>query len=659
MKLKGIIVLLIFTSFQVYGRGYLLLIGGGSESDDSLAWNRLPYSWAIQMSQNKKVALISYNNESNWLPNYFVSQCGANAAKNFRINTTNLANSQATYDSLMTYDVIFLKGGDQYNYYSTYRNTKTAQAIQNKFDQGGVICGTSAGLAVMSNVIFTALTGTAYPDECLENPNNSYVNLADDFLSLFPGYLFDSHFNDRARLGRLLAFMAHWKFTHNETITGLGVDERTAMTIDSNLIGTVYGTGAVTLVKPYDQNTFSLANNHLRADSVKYIQLLHQCTIDFNTGHITGLPGRVDPDLNGEYRNYTLYMSGDDPLSSNQQMIQMFCQEGSLGDSVLIICNNPASVSVQAVINLLGTMGATNVKAYEGSPANASNIQFENEIVQCRKLLFMENEWYVLEHFLNNGSTGPKLKIRMAGDGMILSFIGDNSRFAGRKIIDNYLLPNAANTGSLVIKNGLGLLNTTIVFPNAYENTNMYVNGAAGLPYVMIKDSLRYGIQIDKSGFIRYAADHGQTYFRIYGGFPSFILQNEGCQAGLANQPGSSGSSTIRNIAGFDRLRLSVLNHGDSLLAGDHISLTGIDGDDVHYCGNFSVARDGDWLIVRNPDHQSITMNIIDMQGRVIYTANGNSTIESIPLERLLPGLHVLKVASTARPEVMFHKFIP
>ena len=104
----------------------------------------------------------------------------------FDIDNSTLANSQAIYDSLMNYDVFFIKGGNQWDYYNTWNDTKVEDAIHDKFNQGGVIMGTSAGMAILSEVIFTAENGTVYPDDALTDPYN-WIDIAldDDFLGIF------------------------------------------------------------------------------------------------------------------------------------------------------------------------------------------------------------------------------------------------------------------------------------------------------------------------------------------------------------------------------------------------------------------------------------------------------------------------------------------
>jgi cyanophycinase-like exopeptidase len=53
---------------------------------------------------------------------------GAAWAKEFAIDSRDIADSQVTYDTLITYSVIFFRGGNQYEYYNFYRDTKLQDA---------------------------------------------------------------------------------------------------------------------------------------------------------------------------------------------------------------------------------------------------------------------------------------------------------------------------------------------------------------------------------------------------------------------------------------------------------------------------------------------------------------------------------------------------
>ena len=76
------------------------------------------------------------------------------------------------------------------------------------FNNGGVIGGTSAGLAVIGEVVFDAKYGGADPANVAYNPYHTRVHFEDDFLTILPGILADSHFLTRARMGRIVPMLA-------------------------------------------------------------------------------------------------------------------------------------------------------------------------------------------------------------------------------------------------------------------------------------------------------------------------------------------------------------------------------------------------------------------------------------------------------------------
>ena len=201
-----LILFLIVTGLTlVKAQGKLLIVGGGSEKNGQSSWSTPAYRWA---AEGKTVAVIGM--ETGSLAPYFKNQCGAARAKEFAIATSDSANSQNTYDTLVSYEVIFFRGGDQYDYYTLYKDTKLQDAVNFVFNEGGTIGGTSAGMHILSSIIFTAENGTVYPYECIENPNNQYVTLANDFFDFVPDFIFDTHFAERAALA---VWLDSWQIT--------------------------------------------------------------------------------------------------------------------------------------------------------------------------------------------------------------------------------------------------------------------------------------------------------------------------------------------------------------------------------------------------------------------------------------------------------------
>jgi hypothetical protein len=147
--LKPLLLLFFLGYFSAYTQpGRLLLVGGGAEKNGASSWSTPAYRWA---GEGKRVAIIGISTGT--LAPYFMQHCGALQAKEFAIASHDSANSQATYDTLTSYDVIFFRGGDQYDYYNLYRNTKLQDAVTHVYGQGGTICGTSAGTTYSLNSI--------------------------------------------------------------------------------------------------------------------------------------------------------------------------------------------------------------------------------------------------------------------------------------------------------------------------------------------------------------------------------------------------------------------------------------------------------------------------------------------------------------------------
>jgi len=647
---KTLLYILILFPILVFSQGSLLIIGGGSESDDQDGWSTGPYSWAVDQSTNKKVAIISYSNESNWMRNYFVDKCGAATAKDFKINSSNLANSQSTYDSLMNYDVIFLKGGDQWNYYATYKNTLTQQAIEDKWAEGGVICGTSAGLAVLSEVIFTAERGSVYPDECIEDPNNQYIALENDFFHFFPGYVFDSHFTDRGRGGRMLGFLAHWKLNHDELIQGIGIDETTAMTISQDRIGTVFGTGAANFYNPISSDPYHLDGEMLIVDSLEICQLLHACTINFNTGEISGLTDDFEPLVEEENGNYIILASGGDALADNQEMLENFVSLcGNPADPVLIITGSDHAVAETFKTKLI-TIGAQNVQVFSGVASMSEDPDFEMAIIGAAKFLFVNNEFYILEHFLEQGKNGALLADRITHDGKVIAFVGDNSRFAGKTVIENYLLYNAAGTGSLVFKNGLGLLKTTVIIPNSFKNSDMYMNPAAGIPYAMLQNKARFGIWLTRKNFMKYAPAEQNTFVTSFGDAPAMIIELKNTKGGFATKTYSAQYNTPKMIAGFESMKIRVINSPIKMQTGSKISAYSIQKKlhgkamPVKIFPNPAAEN----ICVDSPE-QKVSVSLYSSSGQLVFNETAYKYSHQIKLLHLPAGIYLIEARNNAK----------
>lgn len=291
--MKKTIVALLLTAARLAGSGFVCAVGGGSENYNS--WSDEPYRWMVQKAGNGPALILHYADGSPWLEKYFTA-LGSSTATSLVIGTSAAANDSAVFRQITAAKLIFLRGGDQYQYYKLWNNSLAEQALAQAFEHGGVVGGSSAGLAVLGGVDYIAARNSARPLDCLLNPHHRDITLADDFLPLLPGVLFDSHFTARGRLGRLLAFLAHWQTTRSQDILAIGIDEHTALCVEPNGSATVMGAGSVTILHTNpNSDVMCEPNRPLRATNITTHLLTRGFRFDLATRRLLEAPPSATP----------------------------------------------------------------------------------------------------------------------------------------------------------------------------------------------------------------------------------------------------------------------------------------------------------------------------------------------------------------------------
>jgi len=303
-------------NFSLKAQGYICAVGGGSE--DYKDWSDAPYSWIVQKSDSGKIIIIDVADATSWLPNYFIS-LGADTAYNKTISSISSANLQSTYDELITAQAVFIRGGDQWDYVRLWKSTKTDSALNYIFQHGGVIAGTSAGAAVLGDVDFSARYGSVYSDEALVNPFNHYLQFEENFLNLTPNVLFDTHFVERARHGRLAAMLYNRHFNLGKDLIGVGIDDRTAVCVNPVGICDVIGSGAVSFFTIDNQTRFEQFNaGNYTIEKLKCDQLTKGWKYDLINKQISFIPSsanQVDTSRAWQFPLTDFWLTGSDKIS--------------------------------------------------------------------------------------------------------------------------------------------------------------------------------------------------------------------------------------------------------------------------------------------------------------------------------------------------------
>jgi cyanophycinase len=130
---------------------------------------------------------------------------------------------------------VFLTGGNQLRLSSTIGGTRLSGAIEERYHAGAVVAGTSAGASALSTHMIAFGASGLTPKQRMAQISAG--------LGLLPGVIIDQHFQQRNRLGRLLALVAQ-----NPSLLGIGIDEDTAGVVTPDHVFEVIGRGSVTIV---------------------------------------------------------------------------------------------------------------------------------------------------------------------------------------------------------------------------------------------------------------------------------------------------------------------------------------------------------------------------------------------------------------------------
>ncbi|WP_373527595.1 cyanophycinase [Nostoc sp.] len=167
----------------------------------------------------------------------YIRVFGRLGAENTRIIDTETredASSSTALEAINKATGIFFTGGDQARIINILKDTEIDVAIHKRFSEGVIIAGTSAGAAVMPDVMIVE-------GDSETHPRIEAVNMGPG-LGFLPGVVIDQHFSQRGRLGRLISALIL-----EPAVLGFGIDENTAMIVTDDQIE-VIGQGAVTIV---------------------------------------------------------------------------------------------------------------------------------------------------------------------------------------------------------------------------------------------------------------------------------------------------------------------------------------------------------------------------------------------------------------------------
>lgn len=242
---KGVFAAVLACAGGALGQGYVCAEGGGISGKG--AWAKEIFGWMVEKGGKGPVVIIGAVKVGDDERLGIFSELGVASVDSLVIDGSNAA-APGLHERIAAASVVFIRGGAQDRYVRAWKDTGVAAAIVGVWKKGGVVGGTSAGCAVLGEVVFDATHGSLSPRDALMDARHPDLTLTTGFLGLAPGVLFDTHFTERARLGRLPVMIAVAHEDLKKDVLGIGVDPRTAACIGPDGIAEVRGEGTATFV---------------------------------------------------------------------------------------------------------------------------------------------------------------------------------------------------------------------------------------------------------------------------------------------------------------------------------------------------------------------------------------------------------------------------
>jgi len=216
----------------------LLLMGGGDRNFEALRW-------FMAKAGHGRIVILRASQGGEIGEEFFNKVGGITAAETFVFKDREAASDPAVLAAIRRADGIFIAGGDQARYVRYWRDTPLARALDDHVRAGKPLGGTSAGLAILGEYLYGAMDGGSLTSpRALSDPLGESNTIETGFLNIpqLEGVVTDTHFSERARLGRLVAFLAKSEEMAGRPFLGLGGDENAALAVEANGSARVYAT---------------------------------------------------------------------------------------------------------------------------------------------------------------------------------------------------------------------------------------------------------------------------------------------------------------------------------------------------------------------------------------------------------------------------------
>ncbi|MCJ8321320.1 MAG: Type 1 glutamine amidotransferase-like domain-containing protein [Colwellia sp.] len=257
--------------------GAVLLMGGGSDVDSAFS-NRV----ASHIGNGSDIVVIRTSGTDAY-NDYLLGLTNADSVETLIIDSRSKANDPYVDWAIRSAEFVWVAGGDQSDYLNQWQGTSVQSALQHVFNKGGVVGGTSAGMALMANSIYDpdGVSG-AVSSEVVTDFCHDTLQFSNRFTSIpmLDNSLTDTHFQERDRMGRATVSLGH----HSNNFFSIAASEATSIFITSDGNGVVDGSGEVYILRETAQTQRQTLSC---GQPVNYLNVLRTKLVPGNSYNVT------------------------------------------------------------------------------------------------------------------------------------------------------------------------------------------------------------------------------------------------------------------------------------------------------------------------------------------------------------------------------------
>ena len=268
MRIQGLILtIFIILPLLIFGQAYtsyhtgntndtlthpesgICLMGGAAENEEAMRW--------FLKKANGGDVLVLRASGSDGYNNFMYSKLGVSlhSVESIVFHDRSASFDPTILQKIKNAEAIWLAGGDQWKYVSYWRNTPVDSLINDAIKNRNIpIGGTSAGMAVLGGLYFSAENNTVTSEEALLNPYHVGVTVDSTKFFQVPilsNVITDTHYSNRNRKGRHIVFLARILTDYGIQAKGIACDEQVAVCIEPTGIATIFGNFPKTENKAY------------------------------------------------------------------------------------------------------------------------------------------------------------------------------------------------------------------------------------------------------------------------------------------------------------------------------------------------------------------------------------------------------------------------